>query len=607
MLRNTRQKKKGEEMSKQFEGNIFEYILERVNIIDVISGYIPVERSGKNCKALCPFHNEKTASFIISEEKQLFHCFGCGAAGNAINFITQYENLDSIDAVEMLADRYNIDISEFSKGSNIKNTHQYARFYDILKDAAIFFYKNLRAHPEAMAYLEKRGIHLDVMKQFGIGFASDAWSDLLLSLSKKYTVQELESVGLAIPNKDNTRHYDRFRNRIIFPIINPKGKVIGFGGRVMDDSLPKYLNSPETEVFNKSQTLYGLNLAKNSHNEKKQLIIAEGYMDVIALHTFGFDNAVATLGTALTAEHGRLMRRYADEIIICYDSDFAGQKATLRSLDVLQGIIEKIKVIVLGENLDPDEYLKKYGPEKFKEKIETAITATEYRLNHLMQAYNLNNDQDKIEFLSKASLIISELTNSFEKNLYIDHLSNLLDVSRELIAKEVFKDNYDEKVRYGFKAKNKPTEIIPRVTSDKKKYLEKQLLTYYIHHFETLPSEILSMIHTFHFSEDIADMSHYILHYLSQHNEFRLQEIIESADLEVSTRLVEMIQSFSEAVQSIDIEHVMNNLKLLSLDEEIENLKSLLKTSDQPVLIQQNILDKIKEKQALTIKVRTRN
>lgn len=590
-------------MSNRTEGNLFEYIIDHVNLIEVISDYIHVERSGKNYKALCPFHNEKSASFIISEEKQLYHCFGCGAAGNVITFIAQYENLDSIDAVEFLADKYRIDISQFAKGSQ-KNTSQHAKYYDILRDAAIFYYKNLRAHPEAMAYLERRGIHIDVIKQFGLGFSNDAWAELLKALSSKYSLIDLESVGLIIPNKDRSSHYDRFRNRIMFPIINPKGKIIGFGGRVMDDSLPKYLNSPETEVFNKSMTLYGLNLAKNNLHDKKQLIIAEGYMDVIALHTYGFNNAVATLGTALTVDHGRLMRRYADEVIICYDSDFAGQKATLRSLDVLQGIIEKIKVIVLGENLDPDDYLKKYGAEKFKEKIETAITATEYRLNHLMQGYNLNNDQEKVEFLSKASVIISELTNAFEKNLYVDQLSERLGVSREMIAKEVFKENYTPSSQYGFRSKAKTVESVPKITSDRKKYLEKQLITLYVHHHEALDEAQKQLICDFQYSGEHQEIMDYLTAYYRSHSEFSIQHIIEEADLSISTGLIEIIDTHMEGLESSNFDHVYNNLSLLMLDEEIEDLRGQLKTADNKITVQQSIQKKLIEKQSLTLKMR---
>lgn len=590
-------------MSIKNDGNIFDYILDHVNIVDVISGYITVERSGRNYKALCPFHNEKTASFIISEEKQLFHCFGCGAAGNAIGFITQYENLDSIDAVEFLADKYNVDISQFARGGQ-KNTSQLTRYYDILRDAAVFYYKNLRSHPEALKYLENRGLHLDVIKQFGIGFSSDAWADLLKSLSQKYSQKDLESVGLIIPNKDHSSYYDRFRNRVIFPIINPKGKVIGFGGRVMDQSLPKYLNSPETEVFNKSQTLYGLNLAKNNLADKKQLIIAEGYMDVIALHTYGFTNAVATLGTALTTEHARLMRRYADEVIICYDSDFAGQKATLRSLDVLEGIIEKVRIIVLGENLDPDEFLKKYGTDKFKEKIDTAITATEYRLNHLMQGYNLNNDQEKIEFLSKAVVVIGKLANAFEKNLYIDNLSSQLNVSRELIAQEVYKDNYNANIQYGFRGKAVTQEPITKLTNDKKAYLEKQLITYFVNRYDELSEIQKKLISSFKFTEDLQNIVDTIITYFERNEQFSLQNIIENADIDVSTGLIDLMNNQLESFEHYDIELILNNLIALTLDEEINALKSRLKESEDPTSIQQLIQQKIIEKQAITLKIR---
>ena len=591
-------------MSYKNEGNIFEYILDNVNLVDVISGYINVERSGKNLKALCPFHNEKTPSFIISEEKQLYHCFGCGAAGNAVGFIMQYENLDAIDAVEFLADRFHVDISQFSKGNHQNNAGHIAKIYDILRDAAIFYYKNLRAHTDALSYLDGRGIHMGLIKQFGIGFSSDAWADLLHHFSKKYSAQELELAGLVLPNKDNSSHYDRFRNRIMFPIINPKGKVIGFGGRVMDDALPKYLNSPETEVFNKSQTLYGLNLAKNNQGDKKQLIIAEGYMDVIALHMHGFNNSVATLGTALTADHGRLMRRYADEVIICYDSDFAGQKATLRSLDVLNGIIDKIKVIVLGENMDPDDFLKKYGAEKFKEKIETAVTATEYKLNHLMQAYNLNNDEDKIEFLSKAVVIISELTNTFEKNLYVEKLSDLLNVSRELIAKEVFKEAYSAKAQYGFHTKPKTLEPIPKISSDKKKYLEKQLITYYVKQYDVLTEVQKIIISQLNFSEELQEIVDYVIGYFKSHDDFSIQEIIEDADLTVSKSLLDIVQTYMAQLNEIDIDHVINHLTLLNLDDEIEHLKLQLKNADDLNSIQQAIREKIIEKQSLTLKMR---
>lgn len=591
-------------MQKKYEGNIFDHIIDNVNIVDIISSYVQVDKSGKNYKALCPFHNEKTASFIISEDKQLFHCFGCGVAGNAINFIMNYENLDYIDAVEFLAERYNIDISQFSSGNDRKNTGNLNRYYDILKDAAIFYYKNLRLNKDALQYLEKRGIQYDLIKQFGLGFSSDSWAELIKSLGSKYTTEELEKVGLIIPNKDNTSFYDRFRGRIMFPIINPKGRVIGFGGRVMDDSLPKYLNSPETEIFNKSKTLYGLNLAKNHQNSKKELIVAEGYMDVIVLHLYGFTNSVATLGTALTADHARLMRRYADEIIICYDSDFAGQKAALRSLDILHGIIDKVRIVVLGENMDPDDFLKKYGVEAFQEKLDTAVSGTEFRINNLKQGYNLKDEQSKVEFLSKAVVIISQVPNTFEKNLYVEKLGEMLDVNTEMIAREVFKDHYNSRDHYGFHNKEKKNQAIPKIASDKKRYLENQLIAYFIYKYESISPDQKNMIRHFKFSNDMQEVFDYIFDYFNHHESFSKQHIIEYADLSISTKVLDVLQLHLEDINEIDLDLVIHNIIVMTLDEEIEALKLTLKSSNTLGELQREIHQKMLMKQELTMKMR---
>lgn len=559
-------------MQNHSGGNVFEYILDQVNIVDVLSHYIQLEKAGRNHKALCPFHNEKSPSFIISEDRQLFHCFGCGVAGNAINFVMQYENLDYIDAVELLADRYRIDISEFMKGDK-KNSGNISVYYDILRDAAIYYYKNLRTATGALEYLTNRGIGLDTIKEFGLGFANEAWQDLINALKGKYSESQLEKVGLAIKGKDQKRHYDRFRNRVIFPIINPKGKVIGFGGRVMDDSLPKYLNSPETEVFNKSQTLYGLNIAKNHMNEKKRLIITEGYMDVIAMHMNGFNQAVATLGTALTKEHGRLMKRYADEIIICYDSDFAGQKATLRSLDVLDGIIDKIRVIKLGENLDPDDYIKKYGVDRMQEKLDSAIPSTEYRLDHLKQDFNLKDETQKIEYISKAIPILTALTNEFEKNMYIERLSRDLNINADLIAREAYKDNYKENAQYGFSGK----QTISQKPRDKKTQLEQQLLSYYIKlHHQLLPEQ-KQLIELFQYSKDIQPLMDYLTSYFRLNDQFDERALIEQADIEIAKQLIELVQINDQENDPLEISLILNLVQLENINEELDKINAEMK------------------------------
>lgn len=585
------------------EGNIFEFINEQVNIVDVIAHYVPLEKAGKNFKALCPFHSEKSPSFIVSEDKQLFHCFGCGAAGNSLGFIMQYENLDAIDAVEFLANRYRIDIEPYKKNTSNKNTRNQELIYDILRDAAIYFYKNLRSSQTALSYFENRGIDYDVIKTFGLGFSSDAWSELIRHLSSKYSLSSLEGAGLVIHNSEKKSYYDRFRNRVMFPIINPQGKVIGFGGRVMDQSLPKYLNSPETEVFSKSKTLYGLNLAKNVKAEKRQLIITEGYMDVISLHMAGFKNAVATLGTALTVEHARLMKRYTDEVILCYDSDFAGQNATLKGLDVIEGIIDQVKVIQLGEGLDPDDFIKRHGAVAFKEKINDAMSSTDFRINHIKSGYNLNEDEAKIAFLSKVAPIISKLNNAFEKDLYIEKLGKMIGVNTDLIAREVYKENYSAREQYGFHKKNQQTVAIPKISSDKRQYIEEQILTYYVFHFNQEGHNIDLLLKDVAFSEKLDPLSEAIKWHISKHGMFDKTIFIEETDINLSQQLVELVAKHGDSSSLDEIELLIHNLKIMVLEAEIEKLKLMLKNAEDIGSIQKEIHQKILAKQNLTMKM----
>ena len=410
--------------------NLSDVILDNVDIVSVISQYVQLKQTGKNHKGLCPFHSEKTPSFIVSEDKQLFHCFGCGAAGNAIQFIMRIENLDFLDAVDALADQYNIPIEQYKYSKSGKapesstTRDEKAHLSDVMRASAMYYYKNLGQDSLAMAYLTNRGLDRTIIKKFGLGLAKDEWDGLINSFSNK-EIQALEQVGLVIKRKDQSGYYDRFRNRIIFPIIDVRGKVIGFGGRVMDDSLPKYLNSPEMILFNKSKTLYGLNLAKN-HIESSDdtIIVTEGYMDVIALHNAGIRNAVATLGTALTKEHGKLLDRYSKTVVICYDSDEAGIKATLRSIEVLKGIKAKVKVLQLGEGLDPDEYIKKYGKTKFLVELSSAKPGVVYRLEALSKGYDFTNEEEQVDFIKKAVEIFGDLSDNIKVEYFIRTLSN---------------------------------------------------------------------------------------------------------------------------------------------------------------------------------------
>jgi len=421
--------------------NLGDIVLENVDIVSVVSQYVQLKQTGKNHKGLCPFHSEKTPSFIVSEDKQLFHCFGCGAAGNAIQFVMRIENLDFLDAIDSLSDQYNIPIEQYkySNSKNISTTtrDEKAHLLDVMRSSAMYYYKNLNADSEGLKYLTDRGLDSRVIKKFGIGIAKDEW-DGLMNTFKSDDLKVLEQVGLIIKRKDQSGYYDRFRNRVIFPIIDVRGKVIGFGGRVMDDSLPKYLNSPETVLFNKSKTLYGLNLAKNHIDAcDDTIIVTEGYMDVIALHNAGVPNAVATLGTALTNEHGKLLDRYAKTVVICYDSDAAGIKATMRSLDVLKSIKAKVKVLQLGEGLDPDEYIKKHGKTKFLVELSSAKTGFVYRVETLSKEFDFTNEEEQVDFIKKAVELFGDLSDNIKVEYFIRTISNFPQLEQRYIRSVV--------------------------------------------------------------------------------------------------------------------------------------------------------------------------
>lgn len=306
-------------MGAKYDNRITEVILESINIVDLISEYTPLKRTGRNYKGLCPFHNEKTPSFSVSEEKQFYHCFGCGVGGDAIKFVQEIENFDFLDAIEYLADKYGIDIDSYknAESGNRQPTvppDVKKALYAISREAAILYYKELPKSSEAMSYIEGRGLDQSIIRKFGLGFAPDDWHYLNKKLSKNKQMESLLIRAGLVAKSSKGNVYDYFRNRIVFPIRDIKGNVIAFGGRVMDGSNPKYLNSPETDIFNKSNTLYGLNLAKNAFSDERRIIVTEGYMDVISLHQQGVENAVATLGTALTTQHGRILSRYLTKL-----------------------------------------------------------------------------------------------------------------------------------------------------------------------------------------------------------------------------------------------------------------------------------------------------
>lgn len=418
-----------------------EQVLMRNDIETLIGSYISLKRAGSNLKGLCPFHSEKTPSFTVYPADNSFYCFGCGAGGDAITFIRKRENLDYPDAVEFLANRAGITIIKDDRGIvNQAPKFDRNRMFKMNVDAAKFFNKCLFSdNPDAKAALsyftETRGLSMATIKHFGLGFAPNSFDEFSkYMLSKGYSYDELVA-GFLCGKSDKGRYYDAFRNRIMFPIIDVSGNVIAFGGRVMDDSKPKYKNSSDTPVFKKSRNLFALNFAR--HNCQETMILCEGYMDVIAMHAAGFENAVATLGTAITSEQARMMSRYTKKVIISYDADEAGQKAAMRAVKMLTEVGLDVTILKVPGAKDPDEYIKKFGADKFRNLLTQSKSKFEYNLDIILSKYDINLPQDKVKALHESEKLISETYSSAERDIYIQNISKLFGVDIKSIKTDV--------------------------------------------------------------------------------------------------------------------------------------------------------------------------
>lgn len=413
-------------------------LIARNPIQDVVGQYVNLKRSGANMFGLCPFHGEKTASFSVAPDKGIYYCFGCHKGGGAINFMMEIEGLSYPDAVRALAKRAGMEVPEDEQYQS--RYRQQERLWALSKEAARFFVAQLYspAGAEGLAYAQKRGMPKSTLTKFGIGFAPNSWDSLVKAMrAKGYTDEELKESGLVSVSQKNGNIYDRFRNRLMFPIIDVRGNVIGFGGRVMDNSTPKYLNSPETLIFNKRKNLFGLNMAKKS--KLGYLILVEGYMDAIALHQYGFDCAVASLGTSLTEEHAVLLSRYTEHVVLIYDGDEAGQRAAQRAIPMLEKAGLQVKVLQMKDAKDPDEYLKKFGADKFKLLMEESSNRVEYQLNAIRKKYDLREDEQKVRFISEAAEFISTLPNAVQREVYGSRVAEAAKISYDAMKIEVNK------------------------------------------------------------------------------------------------------------------------------------------------------------------------
>ncbi len=418
-----------------FPEKFIDELVERNDIVDVVSGYVRLsKRSGANQFGLCPFHSEKTPSFAVNPEKQIYHCFGCGKGGSVINFIMEIENLGYRDAVAFLARRAGMTMPQEQDDAESRKR---ARMLALNKDAARFFYEQLSSPggKRAAEYMARRRISPATAKNFGLGFAPDTWDSLEKAMRLKgYSDFELADAGLVRRGKSGG-FYDTFRDRLMFPVIDVRGNVIGFSGRILGDGEPKYMNSPETLVFNKSRNLFALNLAKKS--KSGYIILSEGNIDVVSLHQAGFDSAVASLGTSLTPEQARLLSRYTSQVIIAYDNDGAGMKASQRAITILEKLDVKVKVLQLSGAKDPDEFIKAKGPEAFRKLLEGSEAQVDYRLRGVTEKYDLSQDEQKVEFLKEASDLVARLPGPVERQVYAMRVANLAGVPNDVVSAEV--------------------------------------------------------------------------------------------------------------------------------------------------------------------------
>lgn len=419
-----------------FSEDLIQRIKAENDIVDVISETVTLKKAGRNYSGRCPFHNEKTPSFTVSSEKQIYKCFGCGEAGNVFSFVMKTRNATFPEAVKILADRVGIALEEEEQdNSKAKAREKYKKMYDINIQAGRYFYTNLKRNKKPYEYLKTRGISDETIKKFGLGYALEGWQNLRTFLKQRgFSDGEILELGLTSQNEKGNI-YDRFRNRIIFPVFDVSNRVIGFGGRVLDDSKPKYLNSPETPIFHKGTNLYGLNLAIKQNNERA-IIMVEGYMDVISLFQGGVTNVVATLGTALTEAQCKLLKRYVDTVIVSFDADIAGQKATVRSLEMLRASGFDIKILQIPKGKDPDEYIKAHGREEFLKLVKRALPIIDYKLKIAEKGIDFGAQEMIVKYLKKVVPILKEL-DDLEKAVYVKRISEKTGVKEATILKSL--------------------------------------------------------------------------------------------------------------------------------------------------------------------------
>ena len=575
----------------RYSDELIEEIRSSNDIVDVISQYVVLKRSGRNFFGLCPFHKEKSPSFSVSPDRQIFHCFGCHVGGNVIHFISKIENLDFRESVEYLADRARIELPKTNNQEDSQKQYLKDRMYQINEETALFYHENLykpSAKP-AQEYVKQRKLDNKTLKAFKIG-ASGNYNELYMHLKQKgFKDQEILATGLVNKN-DNGQFIDRFRKRLMFPIMDIRGKVIAFGGRILEKDVKtaKYINSSENLIYTKGRHLFGLNIAKNSG--EKRLIVVEGYMDAISLHQRGITNVVASLGTAMTEAQGRLLRKYGEQIIISYDSDGAGQAATLRGLEILKNLGCDIRILQMEGAKDPDEYVIKYGSGRFNMLVDEAISLTEFKAKMIKNKYNLENTNDKIKFLNEITKLITDLDNQIEKEIFIEKIARNYKISKEAIYAEVNKLNYN---------KSAPEKILERPArirlAEKKeeideKTLRRENMIIYLLANDTENSypKLKNLLKLENFKSDINKKIIEKILIEIQNNNYDVSTILSSFEDENIINHLSRIMTEDYQISSIDkcIEDIINSYnkdKLINRKNEIVNILDLKQGTNEEI------------------------
>lgn len=578
----------------RYSDELIDEIRNSNDIVDIISQYVNLKKSGRNFFGLCPFHNEKSPSFAVSPDKQIFHCFGCGVGGNVFHFVSKIENIGFKETLEMLANRANITLPTLDNDQDNKTAHLKSRVYEINKQAAQFYHENLYKPTAKIAqeYIKKRKLDNNTLQTFLIGF-SGTFNELYKTLKKQGFTDE-EILASSLVNKNEKGEFiDRFRRRLMFPIQDERGRVIAFGGRILEDNKiqnvksPKYINSSENIVYSKGRHLFGLYAAKKQKIDK--ILIVEGYMDAISLHQRGITNVVASLGTALTEAQGRLLRNNSQQVIIGYDSDGAGQAATLRGLEILQNLGCDIRILQLDGAKDPDEYILKYGPERLQKCIDNAISLVEYKVKILKSKLDLNHPNDKIKFLTEIAKELAKIKNDIEKEVYVDKIALDYKISKEAIYAEINKliygKNQNEKI---LQKKNVvKNESKPQVISNNDAVSKKENMIIYL--LINYPQESYSKLKSKISYENIKnERNRQIIKKLYEELEKgnSINNVLDLFQDEEIINYITWVMAYDFEISEVDkcIEDILNNYekdKLISMRNEIvqalENTDNLTK------------------------------